>query len=107
MDLKAFTAEAKTLLYLNTDVLMSSARQFQQFHDLTLQNGLPMATVFITQRDDCRECGKPLLIGKNSHPVIIYLDSRYLFRIALHQELQEISINRTLRILDDQGTEVL
>ena len=76
MNVNAFTAEAQTLLYLTPDVVMSSARQFQQFHDFTLQNGLPMATILITQREDCRKCGKPLLIEKNSHPVIVYHTGR-------------------------------
>jgi len=35
MDVEAFTAEAQTLLYLTPDLVMSSARQFHQFHDLT------------------------------------------------------------------------
>ena len=76
MDVEAFTAEPQTLLYPTPDVVMSSARQFQQFRDMTLQNGLPMATIFITQREDCRKCGKPLQIEKNSHPVIVYHTGR-------------------------------
>ena len=76
MDVEAFTAEAQTLLYLTPDAVMSSARQFQQFHDFTLHNGLPMATILITQRENCRKCAKPLLIEKNNHPVIVYHTGR-------------------------------
>lgn len=76
MDVEAFTAEAQSLLYLTPDAVMSSACRFQQFHDFTLQNGLPMATILITQRENCRKCSRPLQIDKNNHPVIVYHASR-------------------------------
>ena len=76
IDVEAFTAEAQTLLFMNPEVVMSPARQFQQFHDFTLQQGLPMATLLITERNACRICGRSLNIDKNSHPVIVYHTSR-------------------------------
>jgi len=71
-DVTTFIAEASTLLYLNPEVVMSKEHQFQQFHDFTIEKGIPMATILITTRKECRNCGKQLLLDKNSHPVIVY-----------------------------------
>ena len=71
-DVEAFTAETRSLLFLNPKIVASSEREFQEFHDFTLSCGHPMGTVLVSERVNCRKCGKPLALEKISHPVVIY-----------------------------------
>lgn len=76
LDVEAFAAESQSLRYLNPDIEMSSERHFQQFHDFTLKCGQPMGTLLVTDKENCRKCGKALVLDKKSHPVIIYHTQR-------------------------------
>ena len=71
-DVEAFTAETRSLLFLNPNIVAFSEREFQEFHDFTLSCGQPMGTVLVSERIKCRKCDKPLVLEKTSHPVVIY-----------------------------------
>ena len=47
-DVEAFTAETRSLLFLNPNIVAFSEREFQEFHDFTLSCGQPMGTVLVS-----------------------------------------------------------
>ena len=76
MEAEAFAAEAQSISYLDRAILVSNGTLFEEFHNHTLDRGQPMATVFVTDRSNCRKCEKSLILEKDSHPVVIYHASR-------------------------------
>ena len=71
-DVEAFTAETRSLLFLNPNIVAFSEREFQEFHDFTLGCRQSMGAVLVSRRVKCRKCVKPLVLEKTSHPVVIY-----------------------------------
>ena len=53
---EAFTAETRSLLFLNPNIVAFSEREFQEFHDFTLSCRQPMGTVLVSKRVKCRKC---------------------------------------------------
>ena len=67
-----FSAEAKTLRFLHSEMLMSEKDRFREFHDYTLMCGQPMATVLLSPQEICKKCHKQLSLDPNPHPIVIY-----------------------------------
>ncbi|CAB3990482.1 Hypothetical predicted protein, partial [Paramuricea clavata] len=45
---------------------------FRTFHDFSLETGIPAAAVLMSQRKECRRCGKPLQIDQNWKSIVVY-----------------------------------
>lgn len=69
---KSFASEAESLLYLHPTLLSSDQELFREFHDFILMCGQPMASVLVTTQQNCRQCGKTLVIDGKQHPIVIY-----------------------------------
>ena len=69
-----FASETRSLLYLHGESnLNKSYKQcFSEFHDFTVDSGLPMASILATNREVCRRCNKTLTIEGKPHVVVIY-----------------------------------
>lgn len=75
--------ETQNLIYLNSSLLKSEKELFKDFHNFTLKNGNPIATVLCSKRDYCRKCCGALTVEKKLWPVVIYsLDRRYIHGLS-------------------------
>ena len=107
-DVEAFTAETRSLLFLNPNIVAFSEREFQEFHDFTLSCGQPMGTVLVSERVKCRKCDKPLVLEKTSHPVVIYHRISWdLHGEPPNQTLSNMPDTRTLRPMVNPRSKVL
>lgn len=71
-DVAIFCAETQSLKYLHSGLLTSESERFREFHDFTVMCGQPMATVFLSTKDICKNCHKQLSLDPKPHPVVIY-----------------------------------
>lgn len=69
---ETFAAECEGLIYLNKSILSSEKKLFQEFHDLSLISGQPMATVLVSSQEVCRICNKTLSVKSKIQPIVIY-----------------------------------
>ena len=69
-----FTSETRSLLYLygESNVNKSYKQCFSEFHDFSVDSGLPMASMLATNREVCHRCNKKLTIEGKSHVVVFY-----------------------------------
>ncbi|CAB3997256.1 Hypothetical predicted protein [Paramuricea clavata] len=69
-----FAHEVNSLLYIcrNKNVTKGFKEQFSEFHDFTLQAGMPMATILATKREQCRRCNKTLVVDGKPHVIVFY-----------------------------------
>ena len=69
-----FASETRSLLYLHGESNLNKTYKqcFSEFHDLTVDSGLPMASILATNREVCRRCNKTLTIEGKPHVVVIY-----------------------------------
>ena len=74
--IKSFASEAQSVLYLHPMLLSSVKDLFKEFHDYTLMCGQPMASILVTTQEDCRQCGKTLVVDSKQHPIVIYSSHR-------------------------------
>ena len=64
VDSSTFATESASLLQLVPSLKESSQEEFKQFHDFTLECGLPMASVLLSEHQSCRKCGQALILEK-------------------------------------------
>lgn len=67
-----FVSEGKSLLFLNGSVAKPFKRKFVDFHDYCLDNGMPIASIFMTSRKHCRRCNRLLIVDGKPHVVVVY-----------------------------------
>lgn len=58
LDVESFVAESESVLYMYPGILLQNEHLFQEFHNFSLERGKPMATILVTHRKQCRNCGK-------------------------------------------------
>ena len=73
---KSFASEAQSVLYLHPTLLSSDKDLFKEFHDYTLMCGQCMASILVTTQENCRQCGKTLVVDSKQHPIVIYSSHR-------------------------------
>ena len=69
-----FAGETRSLLYLckSANVTKGFKEHFKEFHDFSLNCGLPMASILVTNREECRRCKKLLVVDGKPRVVVIY-----------------------------------
>jgi len=71
-EVRRFSAESESVLFLNPALCISEREQFKEFHDFAIECQQPMGTIFCSSHDNCRKCGKTLAIDNKLHPVVVY-----------------------------------
>ena len=71
-----FVAEVASLLDLFPEVSKECTEMFKSLHDFSVNCGIPIGTILVSKQENCRLCGKPLLLDPNTHVVVIYDDHR-------------------------------
>jgi hypothetical protein len=70
-----FSASVDNLLHMFPEIssfARPGADLFRSFHDFSLENGVPAAAVLMSERTECRRCGKSLHIDQNWKPIVVY-----------------------------------
>ena len=70
-----FFASVDNLLHMFPEIsnfARPGADLFRSFHDFSLENGVPAAAVLMSERTECRRCGKSLHIDQNWKPIVVY-----------------------------------
>ena len=72
-DEASFVATCKNLTFFHPELMSVTTEQtFRDLHDFTIECGKPLATIFCSEMENCRACGKML----DGHPVVIYHSQR-------------------------------
>ena len=66
-----YSAEARTLRFLESEMLISEKDRFREFHNYTLMCGQPLATVLLSPQAICKNCHKQLSLDPKPHPIVI------------------------------------
>ena len=77
---------------------VTTEQTFRDLHDFTIECGKPLATIFCSEMENCRACGKMLVTEKDEHPVVIYHSQRGTY---LGSRLTKIC--RTCKIYEHYG----
>ena len=69
-----FASETRSLLYLYGESNMNKSYKqcFSEFHDFSVNSGLPIASILATNREVCRRCNKTLTIEGKPCVVVFY-----------------------------------
>ncbi len=69
-----FAAETRSLLYIckSANLMNGFKADFREFHDFTINCGMPMASILVSKRDCCRRCNKRLVVDGKPRVVVIY-----------------------------------
>ena len=75
-DIKMFSVESQSVLFLNPSLGITEKEQLKEFYDFAVECQQPMGTMFCSSQDSCRRCGKTLAIESKLHPVVVYSNQR-------------------------------
>lgn len=67
VDVDKFVLESLNMHYMN-----EKYRTFSEFGKYCLDKGVPLGSVFVSDRVNCRECGKKLLLDEAWKAVLVY-----------------------------------
>ena len=75
-EVKMFSAESESVIFVNPSLRITEKDQFKEFHDFAIECQQPMGTIFCSSYDNCRKCGNTLAIENKLHPVVVYSNER-------------------------------
>ncbi|CAB4017095.1 Hypothetical predicted protein [Paramuricea clavata] len=69
-----FASETRSLMFLHGNGVLTEGlkENFRVFHDFSVRSGVPMGSVLITNRDQCRKCTRVLQVDDKTHVIVIY-----------------------------------